>query len=160
MKRSALMSSPPFAAISRQHLAIPPFVRIISSRNKRRFHYRSIRQGVEQYVSIPVATVGRITEPWLAEELIANGKADICMMGRANLCNPDFVSEAQSGREDDIRPCIGCLRCLNGIMFGKRVSCTVNPSLEPDNEDTIVPAEVKKNVLIFGGGPTGKRRAI
>lgn len=118
-----------------------------------------LAEEIKRYVSIPVATVGRITEPWLAEELIANGKTDICMMGRANLCDPDFVAKAQAGREDDIRPCIGCLRCLNGIMFGKRVSCTVNPSLEPDNEDTIAPAEVKKNVLVIGGGPAGMEAA-
>ena len=42
-----------------------------------------LAQEIKQYISIPVATVGRITEPWLAEELIANQKTDICMMGRA-----------------------------------------------------------------------------
>lgn len=119
-----------------------------------------LAEEIKKRVSIPVATVGRITEPWLAEELIANGKADICMMGRANLCDPEFVTKAAEGREDDIRPCIGCLRCLNGIMFGKRVSCTVNPSLEPDNEDTLTPAEVKKNVLVIGGGPAGMEAAF
>lgn len=118
-----------------------------------------LAEEIKKYVSIPVATVGRITEPWLAEELIANGKTDICMMGRANLCDPDFVSKAQAGREDDIRPCIGCLRCLNGIMFGKRVACTVNPSLEPENEDTVAPAQGKKNVLVIGGGPAGMEAA-
>ena len=119
-----------------------------------------LAEEIKKRVSIPVATVGRITEPWLAEELIANGKTDICMMGRANLCDPDFVSKAAAGREEDIRPCIGCLRCLNGIMFGKRVACTVNPSLEPDNEDTLTPAEVKKNVLVIGGGPAGMEAAF
>ncbi len=119
-----------------------------------------LAEEIKRHVSIPVATVGRITEPWLAEELIANGKADICMIGRANLCDPDFVTKAGEGREADIRPCIGCLRCLNGIMFGKRVSCTVNPSLEPDNEDTITPAEIKKHVLVIGGGPAGMEAAF
>ena len=85
---------------------------------------------IKKYVSIPVATVGRITEPWIAEELIANGKADICMIGRANLCDPEFANKVAAEKADDIRPCIGCLRCLNGIMFGKRVACTVNPSFE------------------------------
>lgn len=115
---------------------------------------------IKKYVSIPVATVGRITEPWIAEELIANGKADICMIGRANLCEPEFCNKAQAGRIDEIRPCIGCLRCLNGIMFGKRVSCTVNPSFEPENEDTLLPADTKKNVLVIGGGPAGMEAAF
>lgn len=115
---------------------------------------------IKKYVSIPVATVGRITEPWIAEELIANGKADICMIGRANLCDPEFANKVAAEKADDIRPCIGCLRCLNGIMFGKRVACTVNPSFEPENEDTLAPAAEKKNVLVIGSGPAGMEAAF
>ncbi len=114
---------------------------------------------IKKYVSIPVATVGRITEPWIAEEMIANDRADICMIGRANLCDPDFVEKAQHEQVDEIRPCIGCLRCLNGIMFGNRVACTVNPSLELENEETITEASTKKNVLVIGGGPAGMEAA-
>ena len=115
---------------------------------------------IKKHVSIPVATVGRITEPWLAEELIANDKADICMIGRANLCEPEFCNKAQAGHTDEIRPCIGCLRCLNGIMFGNRIACTVNPSFEPENEETLTTAETKKNVLVIGGGPAGMEAAF
>ena len=35
-------------------------------------HVQSAEE-IKKHVSIPVATVGRITEPWIAEELIANG---------------------------------------------------------------------------------------
>lgn len=115
---------------------------------------------IKKYVSSPVATVGRITEPWIAEELIANGKADICMIGRANLCDPEFANKVAAEKADDIRPCIGCLRCLNGIMFGKRVACTVNPSFELENEDTLAPAAEKKNVLVIGSGPAGMEAAF
>lgn len=115
---------------------------------------------IKKYVSIPVATVGRITEPWIAEELIANSKADICMIGRVNLCDPEFANKVAAEKADDIRPCIGCLRCLNGIMFGKRVACTVNPSFELENEDTLAPAAEKKNVLVIGSGPAGMEAAF
>lgn len=114
---------------------------------------------IKKQVSIPVATVGRITEPWIAEELIANNRADICMIGRANLCDSNFVEKAQQGKVEDIRPCIGCLRCLNGIMFGNRVACTVNPSLELENEETMQETSTKKNVLVIGGGPAGMEAA-
>ena len=122
--------------------------------------HSKVGEEIKKQVSIPVATVGRITEPWFAEELIANGKADICMIGRANLCDPEFVQKACEGREDEIRPCIGCLRCLNGIMFGKRVACTVNPSLELENEDNMPAAQEKKQVLVIGGGPAGMEAAF
>lgn len=119
-----------------------------------------LSEEIKKHVSIPVATVGRITEPWIADELIANGKADMCMIGRANLCDPDFANKAQQGLDDDIRPCVGCLRCLNGIMFGKRVACTVNPSFELVNEDTLQPTDSKKNILVIGGGPAGMEAAF
>lgn len=119
-----------------------------------------LSEEIKKHVSIPVATVGRITEPWIADELIANDKADICMMGRANLCDAEFVNKAMDGHVEDIRPCIGCLRCLTGIMFGKRVSCTINPSLETENEDTIKEAEEKKNILVIGSGPAGMEAAF
>ena len=119
-----------------------------------------LSEEIKKHVSIPVATVGRITEPWIADELIANNKADICMMGRANLCDAEFVNKAMDGHVEDIRPCIGCLRCLTGIMFGKRVSCTINPSLEIENEDTIKEAEEKKNILVIGSGPAGMEAAF
>ncbi|MCD7949915.1 MAG: NAD(P)/FAD-dependent oxidoreductase [Erysipelotrichaceae bacterium] len=107
---------------------------------------------IKKYVHIPVATVARINEPWIAEELIENGKCDICMIGRPNLCDKDFANKAKMGQVDDIRPCIGCGRCLTGIMFGKPISCTVNPSVQSDE---VKAAEVKKKVLVIGGGAAG-----
>ena len=115
---------------------------------------------IKKHVNIPVATVGRITDAWMADEIIANGLADACMMGRANLCEPEFCNKAYEGREIEIKPCIGCGRCLNGIMFGKRISCTINPSFELENEDTLKEAETKKNVLVIGGGPAGMEAAF
>lgn len=121
--------------------------------------HSALSEEIKKHVSIPVTSVGRVLEPWFAEELIANGKADACMVGRANLCDPEFANKAREGRDDDIRPCIGCLRCLNGIMFGKRVACTMNPSFELENEDNVPEAEEKKDVLVIGGGPAGMEAA-
>lgn len=118
-----------------------------------------LSEHIKKYVNIPVATVGRVTEAWAADELIANQKADACMMGRANLCEPEFANKAKEGRDIEIRPCIGCLRCLNGIMFGKRVACTINPSFELINEETLTQAEEKKNILVIGAGPAGMEAA-
>lgn len=111
---------------------------------------------IRKRVHIPVSTVARINEPWIAEELIANGKTDICMIGRPNLCDSEFANKAFAGQAEDIRPCIGCGRCLTGIMFGKPIACTVNPSVQGEN---IEPASERKNVLVIGGGPAGMEAA-
>lgn len=111
---------------------------------------------IRKHLHIPVSTVARINEPWIAEELIANGKTDICMIGRPNLCDSEFANKAFAGKTDDIRPCIGCGRCLTGIMFGKPIACTVNPSVQ---SDAVTPAEEKKKVLVIGGGPAGMEAA-
>ncbi len=90
--------------------------------------HADLSREIKKHVKIPVATVGRINEAWIAEELIEDGAADICMMGRANLCDAEFCNKAAAGRAEEVRPCIGCLRCLNGIMFGKPISCTATPT--------------------------------
>lgn len=131
--------------------AIPP------SGTKMGSHQDAARE-IKKHVSIPVITVGRILEPWIANELIDNEVCDAVLVGRANLCDPDFANKAIEGRED-IRPCIGCLKCLNGIMFGKRIACSVNPSFELINEDTIELSNEKKNVLVVGAGPAGLEAA-
>ena len=121
--------------------------------------HAELSREIKRHVSIPVATVGRITEAWVAEELIENGAADACMMGRANVCDARFAEKASAGKTADIRPCIGCLRCLTGIMFGKPISCTVNPDVEGD-DGAVEPADVKKDVLVVGAGPAGMEAAF
>lgn len=121
--------------------------------------HAELSREIKKHVSIPVATVGRITEAWVAEELIEDGFADACMMGRANVCDANFAQKAAAGKSDDIRPCIGCLRCLNGIMFGKPISCTVNPDVEGDDGDVEV-AQAKKDILVVGAGPAGMQTAF
>ena len=121
--------------------------------------HAELSREIKKHVSIPVATVGRITEAWIAEELIEDGFADACMMGRANVCDANFAQKAAAGKPEDIRPCIGCLRCLNGIMFGKPISCTVNPDVEGDDSD-VEAAEAKKDILVIGAGPAGMQAAF
>ena len=121
--------------------------------------HADLSREIKRHVSIPVATVGRITEAWVAEELIENGAADACMMGRANVCDAHFAEKAAAGKTADIRPCIGCLRCLTGIMFGKPISCTVNPDVEGD-DGAVEPAAGKKDVLVVGAGPAGMEAAF
>lgn len=49
---------------------------------------------IKQSGSLPVAAVGCITEPVQAEQIVATGLADIAMVGRAFLRNPNFGIDA------------------------------------------------------------------
>ena len=44
---------------------------------------------IKKHVSVPVATVGGLSDPAQMEEIIASGQADIVVMGRALLADPD-----------------------------------------------------------------------
>ena len=88
-------------------------------------------EAVKQVVkSVPVITVGRIKSPALADEVLGAGKADMVAMGRALLADPMLPQKALEGREDEIRPCVGCcLGCIHAVLAKEPGSCVVNPDV-------------------------------
>lgn len=60
----------------------------------------------------------------------------------------------------DVRPCIACHQgCLGRIFQGKDISCAVNPACGREKSYALTPAEVKKKVLVVGGGLGGMEAA-
>ena len=55
-----------------------------------------------------MVTSNRINTPELAEQVLADGHADIVSMARPLLADPDFMLKASQGREDEIITCIAC----------------------------------------------------
>ena len=116
---------------------------------------------VKKVVDIPVITVGRITDPILAEAIIAGKKADLVAMGRASLADPELPNKAAAGKFSDINPCIGCMQgCIDMISQYQPAACLVNPTLGKEQEMKIEPADVKKKVFVAGGGPGGMEAAM
>ncbi len=112
-----------------------------------------------------VFAVGRITSPIQADEIIARGDADLVVMMRAQIADPELVRKASSGRLDNIIPCIGCNQaCLGHVLtWGIPISCILNPTIGREKEwgiGTLTPAASKKRVLIVGAGPAGCEAAI
>ena len=116
---------------------------------------------IKKVVDVPVSTVGRINDPYVAADIVAKGEADLIGLGRTLLCDPYFVKKTSQGRTDEIRRCTACCYCFDQIMRAIQgdkkagLKCSINPELGREGEGLIRPAEEKKNVVIVGGGPAG-----
>ncbi|MEI8633983.1 NADH:flavin oxidoreductase [Vibrio sp. PP-XX7] len=82
---------------------------------------------IKKHVSKPVAVVGSITEPDIAEEIIASGKADIVAMARALIADPFLPRKAMEGQDEDIRKCMRCNHCMDTIIMTRDTACSINP---------------------------------
>lgn len=108
---------------------------------------------------IPVATVGRINDPALAEEIVASGDADLVQMGRALLADPDLPRKTRTGRLADVRPCVTCNECLARLMKAEPIGCAVNPEMGREGEPAPLPAR-SRHVVVVGGGVAGMQAAV
>lgn len=117
---------------------------------------------IKEVVSVPVACVGGITTPELAEEIIATGKADIVEMARALIADPYFPKKAKAGLSEDITPCLRCFECLHHLVTDTVIRCTVNPVIGHEIDVKYFKPEprTQKRILVVGGGPGGMQAAI
>ncbi len=114
---------------------------------------------IKEAIDVPVMVVGRINDPFIAEEIIKEGKADLICMGRGLLADPELPKKAQSGKFEDIRKCIACNTCMQSIFRNGRIECLVNPALGREKEMAFQPADKPKKVMVIGGGPGGLNAA-
>jgi len=115
---------------------------------------------IKPVVKIPVIAVGKLGNPKMAEEVLQEGKADFIAIGRPLLADPDWPNKTRQGRFEDIRPCIGDHDgCLQRVLTGRTLSCTVNPQVGMEKEYALTPAETLQKVLVIGGGPGGLEAA-
>lgn len=118
--------------------------------------YAWVTQQLMGTVKIPLVATNRINTPEIAEQILANGMADMVSMARPFLADPDFVNKAAEGRGDEINTCIACNQaCLDHTFSGKITSCLVNP--RACNETLMVerPVSRKQRIAVVGAGPAG-----
>ena len=109
---------------------------------------------IKRAVSVPVILVGRFTEPQYAELLVKEGRADLIAFGRQSIADPELPNKARNGQLEKLTPCIACLLgCVPNMLQGRPITCAMNPCVGRESE--LKPAEVKKNVVVIGGGPGG-----
>ncbi len=111
---------------------------------------------IKKHVKVPVATLGGLNDPAQMEEIIASGKADVVYMGRALLADPFLPRKVAENRDEEIVRCLRCFTCMAERAATATRRCTVNPLIGRESEGSeVVPAPVKKKVLVAGGGPGG-----
>jgi 2,4-dienoyl-CoA reductase (NADPH2) len=112
-------------------------------------------------VNIPVITSNRINSPEVAEQVLADGCADMVSMARPMLADAHFVSKSMKNVADQIAPCIACNQaCLDHTFGGKISTCLVNPRACYETELLIEPAATKKSIAVVGAGPAGLSAAM
>lgn len=119
-----------------------------------------LAQGIKSAVSVPVLSSNRINDPFIAEEIIRNGQADLVTMARGLLADPDLLAKARNGKSDQIYHCVACNQgCFDAVFQNRPVTCLVNPRAGKEAETEITPAAHMKKVLVIGGGPAGMKAA-
>jgi 2,4-dienoyl-CoA reductase-like NADH-dependent reductase (Old Yellow Enzyme family)/thioredoxin reductase len=110
-----------------------------------------------------VTVVGAIMNIKNAEEIIAEGKADMVAFARPFVADPEMPRHYATGHEQDHRPCIRCDYCLQRLMIPAVTACAVNPLVmrRTDFPQGFVPkADREKKVAVVGGGPAGMQAAL
>ena len=120
-----------------------------------------LAEAIKKAVRTPVAAVGAINTPELAESIIAEGRADFVAMARATIADPDFAVKARLGRSEDIRACTRCLNCLTGMQTHGTFTCSVNPSAGREIRTGLLPpARRQIRLAVIGGGVGGMQAAV
>jgi 2,4-dienoyl-CoA reductase-like NADH-dependent reductase (Old Yellow Enzyme family) len=125
-----------------------------------------LTERLKKAVRLPVTAANRINDPFTAERILAEGKADLVGMGRALLADPELPNKARTGKSEEIVPCLACSSCLAAMLttyreWGRPVSaiCSVNPALGREGASRLEPAARRKKVAVVGGGPAGLEAA-
>jgi len=119
---------------------------------------RGYTKAVKEVSTKPVLLVGRITNPGIAEEILAAEDADAILLARQLFADADWAVKARDGREEDIRRCVAANYCWRSVIRGGRVQCVYNPEVGRERQwghGTLQPVAEPKKVLVIGGGPAG-----
>ncbi len=111
---------------------------------------------MEEGITTPLVASNRINTPEVAEQLLAEGAADLVSMARPLLADAEFVNKAAQGRARDINTCIACNQaCLDHVFQNRRAGCLVNPRACRETELVMKPAPRAKRIAVVGAGPAG-----
>jgi 2,4-dienoyl-CoA reductase-like NADH-dependent reductase (Old Yellow Enzyme family) len=139
------------------------FHRMLSTMDESLGYEIPTSQIVTKAVDVPTVVTGRIMTLDHAARLVREGVADMVSMVRALIADPGLVNKARTGRETEVRPCIGSsVGCVGQLMTTGQLSCVVNVAAGRETHTPFEPpgpADTIKRVLVVGGGPAGLEAA-
>lgn len=99
-------------------LAMPAFDGVLVDRGDARVF--------KQTMAVPVLVQG-MHDPERGAQAVRDGHADIAMLARPMLADPEYANKVCSGRAQEIVRCDRDNQCLRRLMFGMPIRCSVNP---------------------------------
>jgi 2,4-dienoyl-CoA reductase (NADPH2) len=110
-------------------------------------------------VKVPVFAAGRL-DPELGEKFLREGRMDFIPMVRRLLADHELPNKVIENKLEDIRPCTGCVYCMDVRNKNQPLECRMNPACGKEREYNFGPAAKKKKVMVVGGGPGGMQAAL
>lgn len=96
----------------------------------------------KQALSVPIFAP-MMHNPAISARAIANGDADIVMMARPMLADPDYARKVVTGRANTVRMCkhmdSGCGCCMRRLGLQMPIRCVVNPELGAESRNGRLP---------------------
>ncbi len=116
---------------------------------------------VRTETKFPTFHAARITDVATARHAVAEGKLDMVGMTRPHIADPHIVNKIETGREAEIRPCVGATYCLDRIYEGHETLCIHNAatSREASMPHVITASDGPRRIVIVGAGPAGLEAA-
>ncbi len=115
-----------------------------------------VTRKLREAVSLPLVTTNRINMPHTAEQILADGDADMVSMARPLLADPEWANKARAGQAERINTCIACNQaCLDHVFKNRIASCLVNPRAGHETELVIEKTANPRRIAVVGAGPAG-----
>ena len=139
------------------------YARAVGSYRHPRGEFLPLAAGLRSAIdaAIPVIGVGRIVDPGMAEQALADGDCDLVGLTRAQIADPDFVQRCRESGAHRIRPCVGANQgCVDRMSGALPITCFHNPDVGREHRlEPLRPVEHRRRLLVVGAGPAGLKAA-
>ncbi len=141
------------------------FAEVVPTQYSQEAPYTYISEAIKKAVNIPVAIVGKLRTPEICAQIIDTNQADLVVIGRQMICDPEWPNKILMGKEETIRTCLNCLEgCMERMSFADSgIRCVINPYVGVEdlyNENVVAASAQPKTIVVVGGGIAGMQYSI